>query len=274
MNTIGHLSDNSKLAVLNRQSKIGNRKWMGLSIIALVLVVQGVRVDAQQSPKTPLIGYLEGGPQSAHTARMEAFRQGLRERGYEEGKNIAIEWRFGDGKVERLPGLAAELLHLKVALIVTGGGTPTRAAKEATSTVPIVMAQHNDPVGSGIVVSLSHPGGNITGLSTLTPELSGKRLEILREVVPKLTRVAVFGNTTNKVYAEVMREIETAANAFGMKLQFINILDAKDVEAGFRAATKASAQAILTAPSVVLVAERAQVVALAAKKSVTGELQQ
>jgi len=239
-------------------------------LAAAELVAMAVVAEAQQSTKIPLIGYLEGGPQSAHTVRIKAFQQGLRELGYEEGKNIAIEWRFADSKVERLPGLAAELLRLKVALIVTGGGTPTRAAKEATSTVPIVMAQHNDPVGSGVVASLSHPGGNITGLSTLTPELSGKRLEILREVVPKLSRVAVFGNTTNRVYAEVMREIESAANAFGIKLQFVDVQDAKDVEIGFRAATKASAQAILTTPSVVLVAERAQVVALAAKNRLPG----
>jgi ABC-type uncharacterized transport system substrate-binding protein len=116
-------------------------------------------VWAQQSAKIPRIGYLEGDPLSAHTARMEAFRQGLRELGYEEGKNIGIEWRFGDSKVDRLPALAAELV-LNVTVIVTGGTAPTRAAKEATSTIPVVMAQDNDPVASGVVASLARPGGN------------------------------------------------------------------------------------------------------------------
>src|SRR6185295_8690159 len=178
----------------------------------------------------PVIGYLEGGPHSDHTARMEAFRQGLRDCGYEEGKTIAIEWRFADGKFDRLPTLAAELLRLKVALIVAGGGTPTRAAKEATSTVPIVMAQHNDPVAAGIVASLSQPGGNITGLSSFTPELSGKRLEILREVVPKLSRVALLGGLTGSTggRAQITGELEPAAKAFGVKFQHLDVLDPKD----------------------------------------------
>jgi len=244
-------------------------KKTNLSAI-LVATFLGVAAEAEQSTKIPSIGYLEGGPLSAHTARMEAFRQGLRKLGYEEGTSIVIEWRFADGKPDRLPGIAAELLRLNVAVIVTGGGTPTRAAKEATATVPIVMAQHNDPVASGIVASLSHPGGNITGLSTFTPELSGKRLEILREVVPKLSRVAVFGNFKTSTNQAVMREMDTAAHTFGMKLQLIDVQDDKDVGTGFRAATKASAQALLTVPSVVLVAARAQVVALAAKNRLPG----
>ena len=119
--------------------------------------------EAQQATKVPQIGYLDGGPRSAHTSRMEAFRQGLRELGYEEGKNILIEWRFGDGKLDSLSALATELVGLKVAVIVTGGAGPTRAAKEATSTIPIVMAQDNDPVASGVVASLARPGGNIRG---------------------------------------------------------------------------------------------------------------
>jgi len=135
---------------------------------------------AQQPTKVPRIGYLGGVSFSANTARHEAFRQGLRELGYVDGKNIVIDWRSADGKLDRLPALAAELARLKVAVIVTSGGNATRAAKEATNTIPIVMTNDSDPVGDGMVSSLARPGGNITGLSTLAPELHGKRLEILR----------------------------------------------------------------------------------------------
>ena len=135
-------------------------------------------------------------PLAGHSARIEAFRQGLRELGYVEGKNIVIEWRSAEGKLDRLPALAAELVRLKVDIIVTAGATATRAAKEATVTIPIVMTQDSDPVGSGFVASLARPGGNITGLSTLAPEISGKRLELLKEIVPRLSRVAVLGTST------------------------------------------------------------------------------
>jgi putative ABC transport system substrate-binding protein len=171
------------------------RNKVAVLTLCTMLFALCLSASAQQATKIPQIGYLEGGPLSAHTARMEAFRQGLRELGYEEGKNIVIEWRFGDGKVDRLSALATELVGLKVAVIVTGGTGPTRAAKAATSTIPIVMAQDNDPVTSGVIASLARPGGNITGLSNFAPELSSKRLEILREVVPKLSRVAVLGSS-------------------------------------------------------------------------------
>jgi putative ABC transport system substrate-binding protein len=133
---------------------------------------------------------------SLHRPVSRQFRQGLRELGYVEGKNIIIEWRHHEGKVDRLPTLAAELVRLKVDIIITAGAPAARAAKEATSTVPIVMTQIGDPVGSGFVASLARPGGNITGLSILAPELSGKRLDLLKEIVPNLSRVAVFGTST------------------------------------------------------------------------------
>ena len=148
--------------------------------------------QAQQPTKIPRIGYLATNSLSVISARVEAFRQGLRELGYVEGKNIVIEWRFADGKPDRLPAQAAELVRLKVDIIVSTGSTPTRAARAATSTIPIVRSNDNDPVGDGFVASLARPEGNITGLSNFAPELSGKRLEILREVVPKLSRVAVL----------------------------------------------------------------------------------
>ena len=153
-------------------------------------------------------------------ARNEGFRQGLHELGYVEGKNIVIEWRFAEGKLDRLPALAAELVRLKVDVIVTGGALPTRAAKEATVTIPIVMANDNDPVGNGFVASLARPEGNITGLSTLAPEISGKRLELLKEIVPRLARVAVLGTSTQPGNAQQLRETELAAGAFGVKLHY------------------------------------------------------
>src|SRR5438132_10756850 len=162
-------------------------------LLATVLLTTASPAVAQQPTKVPRIGFLAVAPLSTFSARTEAFRQGLRELGYVEGKNIVIEWRSAEGKVDRLPTLAAELVSLKVDVIVTGSGTVTGPAKEATVTIPIVMALDNDPVASGFVASLARPGGNITGLSAIAPEISGKRLELLKEIIPRLSRVAVFG---------------------------------------------------------------------------------
>jgi putative tryptophan/tyrosine transport system substrate-binding protein len=245
-------------------------KWLGLLSIAFVFAVAAAAGAAQQATKVTQIGYLEGQPHSGHVPRIESFRQGLRELGYEEGKNIAIEWRFADGKLDRLPALAAELVRAKVEIIVTGGSAPTRAAKEATSTIPIVMANESDPVAIGFVASLAHPGGNITGLSNFAPELSGKRLELLTEVIPKLSRVAVLWRSAGTTNTPVMKEIEPAAKAFGVKLQFLDVSDSKDVEPAFRTASKEQAQAVLTLQSAILVAQRAKIVELAAKNRLPG----
>jgi putative ABC transport system substrate-binding protein len=239
-------------------------------LIAAMLLLAGVIADAQQSTKPPLIGYLEGGPQSAHTARMDAFRQGLRELGYEEGKNIIVEWRFADGKLDRLPVLAAELATSKPAVIVTGGSAPTRAAKGATSAIPIVMANDNDPVANGTVASWARPGGNITGLSNFAPELSGKRLEILREVVPKLSRVAALGQITGTTGGITTKELELAATVLGVKLQFLDVREPKDVEAAFSAAANGRAEGIITFGSIAVVAQRAQIAELASKNRLPG----
>ena len=218
--------------------------------------------SAQQPAKVPRIGYLGGA--SPSLARREAFRQGLRDHGYIEGKNIVVEWRSGEGKVDRVPGLAAELVRLNVDVIVTDGSGSTRSAKEATSTIPIVMAQTIDPVGTGIVASLARPGGNITGLSNLAPELSGKRLELLQETVPKLSRVAVLRTSFTPGSAQELREMDLAAGALKVKLQYLDVLDPKDIEPAFRAAGKERAEAVL-----MLVAgpvyNRMQVVKLAVK---------
>src|SRR5882724_9035526 len=176
-------------------------------LLAVVLLALGVIAEAQPPKKVPRIGYLGAASPSASSERIEAFRQGLRELGYVEGKNIVIEYRYPEGKPDRLPALAAELVRLKVDVIITSGPSVTRAAKEATVTIPIVMTNDNDPVGNGFVASLARPGGNVTGLSNLARELSGKRLELLKETVPKLSRVAVFTSSGSADYALVLKEI-------------------------------------------------------------------
>ncbi len=223
-----------------------------------------VITEAQQPKRIPRIGYLSGTSASANPARIEAFRQGLRELGYAEGKNILIEWRYAEGKRDRLPALAAEL-HLKVDVIVASGPLATRAAKQTTTTIPIVMAFDEDPVGNGFVASLSRPGGNITGLSTLSPELSGKQLELLKEIVPKLSRLAVLGNATRPGSPQILREINLAADAFGVQLQYLEIQAPKDIEIAFRAASQERADALLGMPTPVLISERRQVTNLAIK---------
>ena len=252
-------SDNRKSKACGEYHRtIENPKWLGFSVIAFMLVMAGVAVEAQQPTKIPRIGRLGIASQSAELARIEAFRSGLRDLGYVEGKNIVVEWRFADGKLDRLPVQAAELVRLKLEIIVSAGSTPTRASRAATSTIPIVMSNDNDPVGDGFVASLARPGGNITGLSNFAPELSGKRLEILREVIPKLSRVAVLGTSTNPAYAQVIREVELAAKAFGVKLQNLDVLDSKDIETAFRAASKGRADGVLVLTSAILVPQRVQ----------------
>ncbi len=222
-------------------------------------------VDAQQPTKIPRIGYLSTVSPAANATRIEALRQGLRELGYVEGKNIVIEWRYADGKIDRLPSLAAQLVHLKVDLIVTAASPPTRAAKELTSTIPIVMAFDDDPVGSGFVASLARPGGNVTGLSSLALEIGGKQLELLKEIIPRLSRVAILGTSTVPQYANVVKEIDLAAKAVDVKVQELDVLNASDIENAFGAASKALAGAVLVIGSPILNSHRTQIVVLAAK---------
>src|SRR5713226_3802955 len=250
-------------SAFNRKSKIENLKWLGLSVIAFVLVVTGAVAQAQQPTKIPRIGFLGATSLSATSARIEAFRHGLPELGYVEGKNIVIEYRWAEGKIERLPDLAAELVRLKVDVIVTSSAAPTRAAKEATTTIPIVMGFDNDPVGNGFVASLAHPGGNITGLSTLAPEISGKQLELLKEIVPRLSRVAVLGSSTTPGNAQARREIELASGALKVQLQYLDVLATKDIETAFRAASNGRADAVLALQSSVLISQRKQIADLA-----------
>jgi len=233
-------------------------------LVITVLLITGL-VEAQPPTKIPRIGYLTVASLSANVARVEAFRQGLRELGYVEGENIVIEWRSGEGQLKRENELVAEALRFKVDIIVTSGPTMTRAAKQATATIPIVMTFDSDPVGSGFIASLARPGGNITGLSALSPELSGKQLELLKEIVPKLSRVAILGNSSEPANPKSLKEIELAAESLAVHIQPLDVLGPTDIETAFRAATKARADALVVLPSPVLTDQRARVANLALK---------
>jgi len=219
--------------------------------------------EAQQPVKIPRIGFLASVSPSTISARTDAFRQGLRELGYVEGKNIIIEWRYAEEKPDRLNNLAAELVRLNLEVIVSAAPTVTRPVKEATKTIPIVMAFDDDPVGNGFITSLARPGGNITGLSNLSPEISGKQLELLREIVPKLSRVAVLGTSTRPGNAQSLKETELAAGVFGVKVQYLDVQNFKDIEAAFRAASKGRADAVLMFGGPIFNSRRNQIADLA-----------
>ena len=239
------------------------------SLLVIVLLITAPSIQAQQPKKIPRIGYLAAAPLSAIPHRTGAFRQGLRELGYVEGKNIVIEWRSSESKRDRAPTIVAELIGLKVDVIVTAGAGATRPAKAAATTIPIVMASDDDPIANGFVASLARPGGNITGLSTLAPELSGKRLELLKEIVPRLARVTIFGTssqTNSAANTRSVKETEIAAGALGVKIQYLDILEHKDIEPAFQAANKGKADAVLMLVSgPVYNAYRTEIAALAVK---------
>ena len=234
--------------------------------LCTVLFALCVSAHAQQPSKIPRIGLLFTATPSAAAARIEAFRQGLRELGYVEGKNILIEQRYAEGQLNHMNELAAELVRLKVDVIVTIGPAATRPAKEATTAIPIVMGVDDDPVGNGFVASLARPGGNITGLASLAPEIGGKQLELLKEIVPRLSRVAVLGTSTQPGNAQSLREAEVAAQALAVKLQYLDVLSPKDIEPVFRTASNGRAEAVLVVRASVFFSHRKQIVDLAAKR--------
>jgi putative ABC transport system substrate-binding protein len=231
-----------------------------------VLVVGFVHWAEAQPTKTSRIGYLFIPPLSTVAHRSEAFRRGLSELGYIEGQTIAVEWRSSEGNQKRLRALVAELIHLKPDVIVSGGSAVTRVVKEATSSIPIIMAQDSDPVGNGFVASLARPGGNITGLSTLTPEIRGKQLELLTEIVPKISQVAVFQTSTQPGNAQAVKEVELAAGASGLKLHFLDVVDTAGIDSAFRVLGNRRVDAILMmASGRIIIPNREQIAAWAIK---------
>ena len=265
--------ENPKPAVSNVEpSAIQKRphrpKWLGLSIIAFVLVVAGAVALAQQPPKVPQIGVLSPGFSGVSSPQLEGFHQGLRELGYTEGKTIVIDYRFAEAKLDRLPDLAAELVRLKVDVILASGGTPAiLAAKKATITIPIVFPVVGDPVALGLVDSLARPGGNITGFTIMTPELSGKRLEILKETVPRTRQVAVLGQAGNAFTAFDFKTLQAPASAMGLRLHHIEVRNADDLENAFSkmAGGKVGANVVFLQPAAVFNDNGIRIAALAIK---------
>jgi ABC-type uncharacterized transport system substrate-binding protein len=251
----------------NRKSKIQNRKLVGLVALAVAFALCGAVATAQPTGKIPRIGFLDNSTASGSAVRLEAFRQELSKLGWSEGKNITIEYRFAEQKLERLPELAADLVRLRVDLIVVSGGPTPLAAKGATSTIPIVMTSTPDPVGSGLVASLARPGGNITGTASLTPELNTKRLEILKDAVPKLARVGYLQLAGGSILSDRnLKELRPAALALKLKLEEIETQpDAKGLESAFQTAKQKQVGAIMTTPGNRFFAERKRIVELAGK---------
>jgi len=232
-------------------------------LLATVFLVTVSSVEAQQTKKIHRIGFLAftgSGPMT------EEFRQALQARGYNEGKNIAIEYRYAEGNLDRLPELATELVSLKVDLIVVVSGQAARAAKQATTTIPIVMAISGDVVSTGLIKSLAHPGGNITGMTTYSPEVNGKRLALLKETFPKISRVAVLGDPTSPSHLLDWQELQPVARHLAVQLQSLEVRSPKpDFKGAFAAATKKRADAFLTLPPPLMAFHQNEIIALVAK---------
>jgi putative ABC transport system substrate-binding protein len=234
-------------------------------LLTTILLTAAFSAEAQQPKNLPTIGLLIAGSAASEVSRIEAFRQGLRERGYVDGKNVAVEYRYAEGKLDSLSSLAAELVRLKVDVIVTAGPTATHAAKKATNVIPVVMAQVNDPVGDGFVANLARPGGNITGLSAMGPELSGKQLELLKEIIPRLSRVAVLGTSTQPGTTQALNETKLSSRALGVQLQFLDAKSYEEIEVAFRSVSKTHADALLVLSGPTFLLERHAIIELAAK---------
>src|SRR6516162_4686721 len=239
-----------------------------ITLLGGAAVAWPLAARAQQTPNKVSVGFLSVNTRSAMITRTDAFQRGLGDLGYIIGQNIAVEYRFAEGQPDRLRALADELVRLRVSVIVTEGTTSTHYAKEATSTIPIVMAQDPDPVGTGFVASLARPGGNITGLSNLRTDLGGKRLEILKDTVPGLARVAVVGTSTTPGNAQSLVDVERAAGILALRLQVLEISGPQDIETAFQAATDGRAHAILVLASPHLLSNRARVAEVAAKSRI------
>ncbi len=236
-------------------------------ITALALLAAPLAAEVQQVAKIPRIGFLSPhSPSETGVSRLGAFRQGLRELGYVEGQTIAIESRWAEGKYDRLPGLATELVGLKVDVIVTYAPPAIQAAKQATATIPIVMAGIVDPVATGFVASLARPGGNITGLSLMAPDLVGKQLEMLKGIVPKVSRIALLGNPTNTGNAPQVRYAQDAARALKVQLQPLEASSSSEIDSAFAAMTRERAGAVIVLVDAMFSDQRNRIADLAVKR--------
>jgi putative tryptophan/tyrosine transport system substrate-binding protein len=231
----------------------------------LLLVAVPATVKAQEAPRVWRVGFLGPGSSSSGDPRVEALRRGFRELGYAEGQNLAFEFRWADGNANRLPQLAAELAKLKVDAIVTQGTQATDAARRAVTTIPIVFAVAGDPVRTGLVTSLARPGGNVTGLTDIAPEIVGKRLQLLREAVPGITRIAVLWNPANSTAAPQMKDTDTAARSVGISVRSLELANVGHLEGALTAAVQGHAQALIVLSDGALYGRRVQIAQLAAR---------
>ncbi|MBI3006768.1 MAG: ABC transporter substrate-binding protein [candidate division NC10 bacterium] len=239
-----------------------------VAVMVLALLAAPLGVEAQQAGKMPRIGMLLSGaapPPGQPSTLLDAFRGGLRDLGYVEGQNVVIEYRWSEGRDERFSDLAADLVRLNVAVIVTSSGPAVRAAKAATSTIPIVMAFVSDPVRIGVVASLARPGANVTGLSLLDEDLDGKRIELLKEAVPGLTRIAILWSANDPGMTLAYNRVEVAARALGLFLQSLAVREPGDFPRAFQAAGAGRAEALIVTATPFTVRHRAQILDLAAK---------
>jgi putative ABC transport system substrate-binding protein len=252
----------------NRKSKIQNLKWGGIVSFAVIFAMCGAVAQAQQAGKVPRIGILELGSPSASASQIKVFQQGLHDIGYIEGKNIILEYRYAHGKLDLLPELAAELVRLQVDAIVTRSTAPIRAAKDASKTIPIVFASAGAPIEDGLVASLARPGGNVTGLALLSAELDGKKLELLKEAAPKVTRVAYLWTVGSARGDLRVTEAEAVAKTLGLRLQSLGVKGADDFQRVFETAKNAGAQALTSVPSPLLFTHRALIFDFVAKNRI------
>ena len=249
---------------LQSQRKLARKKVfdfaLGTMLFALCLPAQ-----AQQPAKTPRIGLLLQGTSTSLATRLEGFQQGLRERGYVEGKNIALEQRFDDDREERLAALAADLVRLRVDVIVAAATPAIKAAKEATATIPIIIVHSADPFALGLVTSLARPGGNVTGLSSASPDYSGKQLELLKETVPKLSRVAILWNAANPGTAIAFREMQDAIRVLKLSFQSLEVRRSEDLAPAFKNLPKQPGIGLVTLLDPLVVSQRTRIVELASE---------
>jgi putative ABC transport system substrate-binding protein len=241
-------------------------KVLALVTLSIGLIGAPLPGDAQQPAKVPRVGLLLQGTSASLMTRLEGFHQGLRERGYVEGKTIALEERFDGDKEERLPALAADLVRLQVDVIVAAATPAVKAAQQATRTVPIIIVHSADPVGLGFATSLARPSGNITGLSSMSPELSGKRLQLLKEAVPKLSRIAVLWNAANPGTAIAFQELQDAARVLKLRVQSLEVRRIEDLAPAVKGVTGQRTVGLVTLLDPLVVSQRARIVELAAEK--------
>ncbi len=245
-----------------------NEKKIVAVLSGTLLLALSFPVEAQQQGKVPRIGFISTASLSALASRLDAFRQGLRDLGYVEGRNLAIEYRSAEGNIDRLPELAAELVRLKIDCIVTAGAAPTRAAKQATGAIAIIMANNADPVNEGLIASLARPGGNITGLTNTASDLAGKRLELLKEAIPKLSRVAFFLDVRRS--SSDRKGTEAAARLLKVQINSVAVESSEDIENGFRSIVRTRADAFIADRGGLFVTHQKGLVELAVKYRLPG----